>query len=71
LIVPEIEDVNCPKAVSDIRDAKAMIEIRMGLLRFIVGFLLGVGNGKKLKPVCALCFSGFAVFNCDSASVYA
>jgi hypothetical protein len=71
LIVPEIEDVNCPKAVSDIRDAIAMIEIRMGPLCFIVGFLLGIGNGKKSKPVCAPCFSGFAEFSCALASVYA
>jgi hypothetical protein len=34
----KIEDVNCQKAVIDISPATAMIEIRMGTLRFIVGF---------------------------------
>jgi hypothetical protein len=35
-----MEELTCPKAVSDISDARANIEIRMGHLRFIVGFLL-------------------------------
>jgi len=37
-----MEELTCPKAVSDINDAKAIIEIGIGPLRFMVGCLLGV-----------------------------
>jgi hypothetical protein len=38
----EDEELTCPKAVSDISDANASMEIRVGTLRFIIGFLLWV-----------------------------
>jgi hypothetical protein len=62
--VPVSEDVTCPNALTLVNATKLISANALTILRFIVGFLLGVEKGKKkLKPVCASCSSCIAMLS--------